>query len=168
MNTLEAIEKRYSCRRYKKDEVWQEKLEKVLKAMRLAPSAHNAQDWKFIVVKDLEKRKKIAEAANQSFISQAPLIIVGVALNPDHILPSGNPAYLIDLAIALDHLTLAATDQGLATCWIGAFSQEEVKKILNIPAKCKVVALLPLGFAADTPGVKSRKPLSEIISYDSF
>ncbi len=131
-------------------------------------SAHNAQDWKFVVVKDSAKRKALAESAGQNFIAEAPVIIVAVGLEPEHILPSGNPAYAIDLAIAIEHMTLVAVEEGLGTCWVGAFSQEEVKKVLNITDNCIAVALLPLGFPADSPSPKSRKNLKEIISYDTF
>ena len=168
MEVFKAIQTRRSVRKYKPDALPEEKLQKVLEAARLAPSAHNSQDWKFIVVKDSAKRKALAEAAGQNFIVQAPIIIIAVGLDPGHILSSGNPAYVINLAIAIDHMTLVAVEEGLGTCWIGAFSQEKVKEILNIPKKCRVVALLPLGFPADLAQPRSRKTLKEIISYDTF
>jgi nitroreductase len=80
----------------------------------------------------------------------------------------GVPEYAVDLAIAVDHMTLQAVELGLGTCWIGAFSQEEVKRILKIPENCKVVALLPVGYPADTPGPKSRKSLGEVVCYETF
>ena len=162
------IKKRYSCRDYKADFVPEDKLNKVLEAARLAPSANNAQEWKLVVVKDLKKREEVAEAAGQSFIAEASVIIVAVALKPEHLMRSGTPAYAVDLAIAIDHMTLQAVEEGLGTCWIGAFSQEEVKEVLNIPKEYRVVVLLPLGFPADKPKGKNRKSLDEIISEDSF
>jgi len=168
MNVAEAIKNRYSCRSYKADSVPEEKLKRVLEAARLAPSAHNEQECKFVVVRDDNKRREVAEAAGQGFIAEAPVIIAAVALEPEHIMRSGNPAYAIDLAIAVDHMTLQATEEGLGTCWIGAFSQEEVKKVLEIPEEYKVVALMPLGFPAEKGRPKSRKSLDEIISYDKF
>lgn len=169
MEVFEAIKNRYSCRSYKKKAVPEEKLKKVLEAARLAPSAHNAQEWKFVVVKGQEKRKKIAEAAlGQSFIAAAPVVIVAVGLDPEHLMASEVPAYAVDVAIALDHMTLVAVEEGLGTCWIGAFNQEKVKEILDIPEEYKVVALLPLGFPADKPGAKIRKNLEEIVSEDTF
>jgi len=169
MNVFEAIKNRYSCRAYKSTLVPEDKLEKVLKAARLAPSAHNEQERKFVVVKNIKKRKELAEAAlNQSFIAEAPIVIVAVATNPESVLTSGVPAYALDLAIAIDHVTLAATEEGLGTCWIGAFDQEAVKKVLEIPEEFKVVALMPIGFPADKPKPKSRKEMKEIVSYDSF
>jgi len=168
MNVAEAIKNRYSCRSYKADPVPEEKLKRVLEAARLAPSAHNEQECKFVVVRDDNKRREVAEAAGQGFIAEAPVIIAAVALEPEHIMRSGNPAYAIDLAIAVDHMTLQATEEGLGTCWIGAFSQEEVKKVLEVPEEYKVVALMPLGFPAEKGRPKSRKSLDEIISYDKF
>lgn len=169
MEVREAIKKRYSVRTYKLDPVPEEKLNKVLEAARLAPSAHNAQECKFIVVKDEQKRKQLAEAAHgQDFVGKAPMVIVAVALNPEDMLSSGVPAYALNLAIAIDHMTLQAVEEGLGTCWIGAFSQEQVKQILNIPDKYKVVVLLLLGFPADKAGSKIRKRISEIICYDKF
>jgi len=169
MEVFEAIKNRYSCRSYKAEPVPEEKLKKILEAARLAPSAHNEQEWKFIVVRDSEKRKKLAKAAlSQDFIAEAPVVIVAVATDPEHILSSGVPAYTLDLAIAIEHMALEAVEEGLGTCWIGAFDQVAVKKILKITERCKVVALLPLGYPADEPRPKSRKKLKEIISYDGF
>ena len=169
MNVFEAIKNRYSCRAYKSTLVPEYKLKKVLKAARLAPSAHNEQERKFVVVKNIKKRKELAEATlNQSFIAEAPIVIVAVATNPESVLTSGVPAYALDLAIAIDHVTLAATEEGLGTCWIGAFDQEAVKKVLEIPEEFKVMALMPIGFPADKPKPKSRKEMKEIVSYDSF
>ncbi len=168
MDVHQAIKIRRSVRNYKAEPVPEEKLKKVLEAARLAPSAHNEQEWKFVVVKNSQKRKQIAEAAGQSFIAEAPLIITAVGLEPEEVLSSGIPNYAVDLAIAIDHMTLAAVEEGLGTCWIGAFSQEKVKEALKIPEKCKTVVLLTLGFPTDKPGLKSRKNLEEIICYENY
>lgn len=168
MNIEEAIKRRYSVRAYQSKEVARESLERVLGAARLAPSAHNSQPWKFIVVQDEQKRKQLAKAAEQSFVAEAPVVIVAVALETKEVLSSGVPAYAVNLAIAIDHITLAAIGQGLGTCWVGAFSQDKVKEILEIPAGCQVIALLPLGFPADRPGPKTRKGLEEIVSWEKY
>jgi len=169
MDIKEVIQKRYSCRSYKDTPVSEEKLRSILETTRLAPSAHNTQEYKFVVVKDVQKRKALAKAAlDQRFIAQAPVVVVAVSLNPEHLLSSGVPAYAMDIAIAIDHMTLAAVEEGLATCWIGAFSQKEVKKILNIPAQYKVVAFLPIGISDEKPFPKSRKKLDELVSYEKF
>ncbi len=169
MEVKEAIQTRRSVRAYQDKEIPDEKIKKVLEAARLAPSANNHQPWKFIVVKNSQLREQLARAAaNQSFVGEAPVIIVAVALLTEHIMGCDVPSYPVDLAIAVDHMTLLAVDEGLGTCWIGAFYQDEVRKILNIPKKYKVVALLPLGFPADKPKSKFRKSLEEIVCYETF
>lgn len=169
MEVFEAIKTRRSIRTYKPDEIPEEKLKKVLEAARLAPSAHNAQNWKFVVVKDKAKRKEVAQAANnQSFVGEAPVIIAAIGLDPEHIMPCGVPAYAVDLGIAVEHMALAAVAEGLGTCWIGAFSQKEIKQVLKIPQNYQVVALMPLGFPADKAGSKTRKNLEEIVCYEDF
>lgn len=169
MELKEAIIKRQSIRNFEDKPVPEEKLLRVLEAARLAPSASNQQPYKFIVVRDSTKRRALAEAAgNQKQIAAAPVVIVAVTMMPDYTMYSGVPAYAVDGAIALDHITLAAVDEGLGTCWIGAFSQEKVREILKIPESCMVVALLPLGFPKQTGGQKIRKPLSELVCYETF
>jgi nitroreductase len=169
MDVYEAIKTRRSVRAYQEKDIPEDVLKRILEAARLAPSAGNRQQWKFIVVRDPELRKKLVPAANnQQFVGQAPVIIVAVALEPDRVMSCEVPAYAVDLAIAVDHITLAATAEGLGTCWIGAFSQGEVKKVLDIPAHYKVVTLIPLGYPADSPRIKSRKSLEEIVCYDTF
>jgi len=169
MDVYEAIKTRRSVRAYQEKDIPEDVLKRILEAARLAPSAGNRQQWKFIVVRDPELRKKLVPAANnQQFVGQAPVIIVAVALEPDRVMSCEVPAYAVDLAIAVDHITLAATAEGLGTCWIGAFSQSEVKKVLDIPAHYKVVTLIPLGYPADSPRIKSRKSLEEIVCYDTF
>ncbi|MBC7189540.1 nitroreductase family protein [Candidatus Aerophobetes bacterium] len=169
MDVMEAIKTRRSVRKYQQKPVPEEKLKKILEAGRLAPSARNAQSYKFIVVRNPELIKKLAkEATPYHFIGEAPVIIAAVSLKPDYIMSNGVPAYAVDLGIALDHMSLVATSEGLGTCWIGGFYQEPAKKILNIPDKYKVAALMPLGYPADTPGEKMRKSLEELVCYDTF
>ena len=169
MDVLEAIEKRRSVRVYEDKPIAEEKLRKILEAAGLAPSARNCQDYQLVVVKNEKIRKKIAsEATSHSFIGTAPVIVVAVALNPEYIMPGGIPAHPVDIAIAIDHITLVAVKEGLGSCWIGGFEQEKVKEILAIPDKYKVVVLLSLGYPAESPDRKARKPLREILSYDRF
>ena len=169
MDVSEAINKRRSVRDYSETAVPKDKLEKVLEAARLAPSAHNAQDWKFIVVSDPKTRLALVEAAGgQVFIAKAPIIIAAVALDPDYQMSCGVPSYAVNLAIAVEHMTLQAVEEGLGTCWIGAFDQEQVKAILGVPKQYKVVALLPLGYPADSEKEKVRKKIDEIVCYEKF
>jgi nitroreductase len=169
MDVIEAIKKRRSVRVYQNKPLPEEKLRKILEAARLAPSASNLQPYKFIVVKNEELRKRLArEATRYSFIGGAPVIIAAVSLDPDYVMSGGVPAHPVDIAIALDHLTLAAVEEGVGSCWTGGFYQDQVKHILKIPKKYKVVALLPLGYPAEGPKTKVRKPIKELVCYDSF
>ena len=169
MEVLECIKSRRSVRSFKRHEVEEEKLRQVLDAGRLAPSARNEQDWKFLVVRDESLRRQLVEAAHgQGFVGEAPVVIVACATQTEHIMACGHPSHLVDVAIAIDHMALAARELGLGTCWIGAFNQEAVKKILGIPDSAAVVELLPLGYPTSWPGARPRKPIEEVVSYDGW
>ena len=169
MELSEVIKKRRSVRDYLGRIVEDEKLSEVLEAGRLAPSASNRQEWRYIVVKEESTRKKIAEAANnQTFIAKAPVVIVCCADTDGHTMKCGQKCYPIDCAISVDHMTLRAVDLGLATCWIGAFSADKIKKILNIPENIVVFEILPLGYPAKSGAPTPRKSLKEIIHYEKW
>ncbi len=169
MDVLEAIKKRISVRAYQDKPIPEEKLRKILEAARLAPSARNSQDYQLIVVKDENIRRELADGdTSEPFIYTAPVVIVAVALKPDYVMPGGIPAHPVDIAIAIDHITLVAVKEGLGSCWIGGFNHARVKEILAIPDKYKVVVLLSLGYPSESPDRKARKPLREITSYDRF
>ncbi len=169
MDVSNAILDRRSVRAYEPKEIPEESLNEILEAARIAPSAANRQLWKFVVIRDKERRRAIAKAAGgQGFVGEAPVIIAAVGLQPDHLMGCEVPAYAVDLAIAVDHMTLQAVELGLGSCWIGAFSQSEVRRILNIPEEYKVVALLPIGYPATSGGPKIRKSLKEIVCYETF
>ncbi len=169
MDVSKAIRDRRSVRAYDKREIAQDVLLKVLEAARLAPSANNKQPWKFVIVRDAAMRKALAKAAKeQQFVAEAPVIIAAVALEPERVMTCGVPSYAVDLAIAVDHMTLAAVEQGLGSCWLGAFYQEDVKKLLGIPKEFKVAALLTLGYARDQARFKNRKEVEEIVSYEKW
>jgi nitroreductase len=169
MDFLELATSRYSVRSYESRPVEQEKLDRILEAVRLAPSGTNRQPWRFVVVRDPEIRRQLVPAcANQHFIAQAPLVIAGVGLTPDRVMHCEIPGDPVDVAIAMEHLALAAVAEGLGTCWIGAFYQDQVRRVLGIPESVKIVELMTLGYPADTPRPKSRKPLSEIVCCDRW
>ncbi|MCK4421947.1 nitroreductase family protein [candidate division WOR-3 bacterium] len=169
MEVKEAIRERRSVRAYEPRDIPEDGLSKILEAARLAPSARNRQAWKFIVVREQHLREELARAsAAQDFVGEAPVVIVAIGLDPEYIMRCEVPAYAVDLAIAVDHMTLQAVELGLGSCWIGAFYQNEVKKILNIPDRYKVVALLPIGYPSASPGPKNRKSLEEIVCYETF
>ena len=169
MEITEAIRSRRSIRKYQDRPIEEEKLLRVLDTGRMAPSARNLQDWKFIVVRDQDKRKMLSEAANgQPYVEKTSAVIVGCATEPENIMPCGQYCYPIDLAIALDHMSLAATAEGLGSCWIGAFQEDKVKEILDIPEKIRVVAMLILGYPAESPAARPRRKLDEIVVYDKW
>lgn len=169
MDVLEAIRTRRSIRSYLPTEVEQERLDKVLEAARLAPSGANRQAWKFIVVTDPDIRKKLAGITRgQSFVADAPIVVAAVATEPTVTTGSGEPAHRIDIAIAVDHMTLAAHALGLGTCWIGAFDQRGAEQVLGVPHGAEVVVLLALGYAAKDGVFRGRKPIEEIVSYNAY
>ena len=171
MSVLQVIKKRQSIRRYKEDLIPEEALLRVVEAARLAPSGKNLQPWKFIIVRDQVLKEKLASAsAGQFFIAKAPVIIVGCGFPDNCYARMGRymKSWPVDVTIALEHLILQAQEEGLGTCWIGSFEEEEVKAILNIPRNVRVLALTPLGYPDETPPFRKRKSLDKIISYDGF
>jgi nitroreductase len=170
MDVYTAISTRKSVRAFQDREVPEEVVLRLFEAARLAPSASNRQEWRFVVVRNSETRKRLAIAANrQMFISEAPVIIVCCAETDGHVMTCGQQCYPIDVAIAIDHLTLCAASEGLGTCWIGAFDERKVKEILGIPKGIRVVELLPLGFPQDpSPVKKFRFPLQKIVKHEQW
>lgn len=168
MDIYEAIEKRYSVRAYQDRPVADDKLERVLNAGRMAPSASNTQAWKFVVVRDAGMRSALAEAAGQPFVGQAPIVVAVVSLDPTRSMYCGVKAGPVDCAIAIDHMTLAATAEGLGTCWIGHFDQDACRKLLGVPASANIIELMVLGHPTDSPRPKKRKAAEEVICYEKF
>jgi len=169
MELMEAIRTRRAVRDYEDIPVSEEKLRNVLEAARLAPSASNRQRWKFIIVRDLKRRRELSIAAGgQVHLIKAPIVIAAVATYPEYVMRCGVPAYAVDLAIAMDHLTLAAVNEGLGTCWVGAFSQDEARNVLGVPKNYCIVALMPLGFPKEESKIKTRKSFAEIVCYETF
>ena len=169
MSVMTAIKMRRSIRHYKDVLVEEEKLDRVLEAGRLAPSAGNLQEWKFVVVRDKTTKEKLAIAANnQRFVVDASVVIAACATVTDYAMERGQLAYPIDLAIAVDHITLKAVEEGLGTCWVGDFDEEEVKKILGIPDNIRVVTLLTIGYPEYVPGPRKRKRMEEIVAYEKW
>jgi len=171
MSVFDIMKSRRSVRRYQNKTIPDDVLTRVLEAARIAPSGKNLQPWKFIVIKDQEKRKKLAVASNsQFFVAEAPVVIAACGFPDQSYQHQGNymKSWSIDVSIALDHLMLMAWEEGLGTCWIGAFKETEVKKVLSIPEDVKVLALTPLGYPDEVPRDRGRKELSEIISFEEY
>ncbi len=176
MNVLEAIETRRSVRKYSANAIPPEVMGRMRQALRYAPSACNFQPWHFVLVTDEHLRRQVAQAANdQSWMAGAPVIVVACGLAQKaykHMGGHGN-SMAIDVAIALDHLSLAAVAEGLGTCWIGAFDEATVKGLLEVPDAVSVVAMTPLGYPA-SPELNRpldparRKDDGEIFSTDRY
>ena len=168
MTVLEAIRRRYSCRAYKDRPIEQEKLDQVFEAARLAPSAKNLQDWRFVVVKDKEKKRQVAESTNQPEVFGKAGVMIAACSNSDYVMKCGQAVGPIDVAIALEHICLQATQLQLATCWIGSFEQEKVRKILEIPQDVAIIELMALGYPADEAKKTKREPIEKIVCYEKW
>ncbi|MEM2874582.1 MAG: nitroreductase family protein [Candidatus Hadarchaeales archaeon] len=172
MDAIEAILKRKSIRSYLPDPIPREKLMRVLEAGRAAPSAENLQPWYFVVVTDEEKRRRITKACKLArFLRECPVIIVGCGDR------RRSPRwYAIDTAIAMENMVIAATAEGLGTCWIGSFEEEKVKEILKIPENFSIISLLAVGYPSrklDFLGsllhiLRRRKNLNKIVGFDVY
>ncbi|MBC7328162.1 nitroreductase family protein [bacterium] len=163
-NNLDIFFKRRSIRKYQKGEIPWEHLAQILEATRSAPSAANRQPWHFVVVRDPDRKLALSRACHgQTWMADADCIICGIGM------PSVSEKwYAVDVAIAMQTLVLAATALGYGTCWIGAFDEDAVKEVLEIPAEHRVIALTPLGIPAEQPAQRPRKPFTEVFSLDKF
>jgi nitroreductase len=173
LDLFEAIKQRRSIRAYTTEDVPDEEVKKLIEAARWAPSAGNIQPWRFVIVRDAKIRQKLAEAAlNQTFIEEAPVVIVVCADEARSSRGYGNRGATLyclqDTAAATQNILLAAHALGLGTCWVGAFREELVKKALNAPINIRPVAIIPVGHAAEKPRAPSRRSLEEIVHYETF
>ncbi|MFH1651580.1 MAG: nitroreductase family protein [Chloroflexota bacterium] len=169
MNFLELAEKRYSSRAYKPDPVEDSKLRQVLEAVRLAPSAHNLQPIRLIVIKTKGREADIGRIYHRDWLQVAPIVICICIITSESWARKDGKLYGdVDAAIAIDHLTLAAADLGLGTCWIGSFDPEATREILKLPEGVEPIAFTPLGYPVDAPREKKRKPISELVSYEHW
>ena len=170
MQFSELIANRYSVRAYKPDPVEPEKLNKVLEAARLAPTAANRQPFQIIVIHTAGREEELRRVYYREWFTQAPLIICAVGVPAQGWVRSDDKRrYLdVDVAIVMDHLILAAADLGLGTCWIAAFNAREARRLLSLPDEVEPLIITPLGYPADQIGVKERKPLSELVRYEHW
>src|SRR4030042_2581960 len=170
MEVHEAIELRRSVRSSLPKPVPPDVLRRVLEAGRLSPSAVNHQPWHFVVVTDPVKRNGLTDGPYAKFLAESPVVIVGLG---DKV--KSPKWHIVDTTIALQTMVLAATAEGLGTCWIGSFYEDKVRKLLNVPDNLVIVAMLSVGYPGDKeestarpPRIKNRRPLVEIASYEEF
>lgn len=176
MDVLDAIRSFRPCMQYNPRPVPPEKLKSVLGAARLAPSQHNMQPWRFVVVQDDERKRLLAQASNKGkLIAEAPAVIVAFAVEEDIPVTIGGyiSAYPLDVAVAVDHLQLAATAEGLGTNWIIEFNEKKVRDVLHVPEGIHPIAVIPIGYPADANGSAKndsdgRKSPDEIIAYNEY
>jgi nitroreductase len=173
MDIVEAVKGRRSIRAFKSMEVSQDAVGKIIDAAQWAPSAGNIQPWELIIVRKPEIKKALAEAAlDQTFIEEAPVVIV-VCANENRSSQGygvrGKTLYCIqDTAAAIQNLHLVAYSLGLGTCWVGAFREEEARETLRIPSGIRPIAIIPVGYPAEKPQPRSKRPISQIVHYETF
>jgi len=173
MDVFEAIKGRRSVRAFTDEPVSDEEIMKMIDAARYAPSAGNIQPWEFIVIRNRDVKRGLSEAAlEQTFIEEAPVVIVVCANQPRSSRGYGSRGAslycLQDTAAATQNMLLAAHAMGLATCWVGAFNEDEAARVLNTPHGVRPVAIIPVGHAAEKPLTRGRRAVGEIVHYDVF
>lgn len=169
MEFSDLIRKRYSVRAYKPDPVEEEKLQRVLEAMRLAPTATNNQAFQFVVVHTAGREEELKRIYSRDFFAEAPIVVCACGIPADNWVRKDGKNYNdVDVAIAMDHLILAATNEGLGTCWIGAFDAQAAKEVLGLPDGVEPIAFTPLGYPAGEAPRKKRKDLSELVRYERW
>lgn len=169
MRFLELAEKRYSVRAYRPDPVAEEKLQQVLEAARLAPTATNRQPFQIIVIHTSGRESELRRVYGRDWFVAAPLVLAVCAVPVQAWTRSDGKNYAdVDAAIVMDHLTLAAADLGLGTCWIGAFNPAAAREVLGLPESVEPIAFTPLGYPADQAPAKRRKALSELVRYERW
>jgi len=169
MNVHEAIRSRRSIRAYEPRAVPEAALRRVLEAARLAPSAKNRQAWRFIVVRDEPLRRELARAAHdQDFVAEAPVCLAFCATEDEYVMSCGQKAGPVDTSIALAYATLAAVEEGLGTCWLGAFDEPQARKLLGVPAGARVIGLTPLGYPAEQPAARPRRKFEDVVGFEKW
>jgi nitroreductase len=169
MEFRDLIRSRYSVRAYKPDPIPQESLDRVLEAAILAPTAANRQPFRLIICQTAERQEELRRIYRNEWFTQPPLVIGIVALPGEAWTRRDGKNYAdVDVSIAMDHLILAAANEGLGTCWIGAFDPQAAREVLGLPPGVEPIAFTPLGYPADAPREKRRKALVELIKYERW
>ena len=164
MDFLELVKNRYSCRAYKALNVEKEELDYILECVRYAPSAVNKQPWRFRIITNEGDKAKLQQCYNRDWFKTAPMYIIASVLHDEEwVRADGKHHGDIDIAIAVEHLCLAATEQGLATCWVCNFDAALCKESFALPENEEPAVIIPLGYADDQPREKNRKPIDEIV-----
>lgn len=169
MDFAKLMNTRYSVRAYRPDAVEDEKLQQVLEAARLAPTAANRQPFQLIVIRTAGRQEELKRIYSRDWFVQPPLVIAICGIPAQAWTRSDGKSYVdVDAAIVMDHLILAATELGLGTCWIGAFDPQAAQEVLGLPEGVEPIAFTPLGYPADEPRPKKRKALTELVRYERW
>ena len=169
MQFTEVIRDRYSVRAYKPDRVEDEKLNTVLEAARLAPTAANRQPFQLLVIHTEGREEELNEIYDKPWFVQPPLLICACGLPERGWTRRDGKSYVdVDVAIVMDHLILAAADAGLGTCWVGAFDSDAAREVLGLPETVEPIAFTPLGYPEDEPGRKKRRSLNDLVRYERW
>lgn len=169
MDFYDVIRRRYSVRAYKPDPVEKEKLDRILEAAILAPTAANRQPFRLIVIQTAGRQEELKRIYNRDWFVQPPLVICACGIPAEAWQRmDGRNYHDVDVTIAMDHLILAAANEGLGTCWIGAFDPRAAREVLGLPEGVEPIAFTPLGYPADTPRPKKRKAREELVKYDHW
>ena len=169
MGLLPEIENRASVRSFTDEPVSGVQLDRIVEAGRLAPSAKNRQSWRFIIIEDQTVRSRIREASfGQEHVGQAPVIIALCTTNIEYRMPNGQLSYPIDLAIAAGFMMLQAVHEGLGSCVVTTFREDDVKSLLTVPYSMRVVMLLAIGHSLETPGPRNRLPVERLTSHNHW
>ncbi len=169
MDFTELINRRYSVRAYRPDPVDEEKLQQILEAARIAPTASNRQPFRLIVISTAGREAELQRIYRRQWFVQAPIVLCICGVAAEAWTRMDGKSYVdIDAAIAMDHLILAATQLGLGTCWVGAFDPDAAREVLDLPEGVEPIAFTPLGYPADSARTKQRKPLSELVRQERW
>lgn len=175
MDLLDAIQRTKPCRSFQPRPIPEDMLTRVLNAARMAPSVDNQQPWRFLVIRDEGTKDKLSQVVTKgTFVRSAPVVVVAIAAEGETPSLVGGYVlgYLLDVAISIDHLALAATSEGLGACWLTEFKADKISKMLSIPEGFHVVGVVPLGFpspeANDGKQLNGRKSLAEVTAYERF
>jgi len=169
MQFEQLIRSRYSVRAYKGDPVPDQVLAKVLEAGRLAPTAANRQAFRILAIHTAGREQELKRIYRRDWFVRAPLVIGVCALTDSCWVRADGKSYgEVDAAIVMDHLILAAADQGLGSCWVGAFDARAAREVLGLPESAEPVAFTPLGYPGDRPGAKKRRPVDDLVCFESW
>jgi nitroreductase len=170
MEFEELIRTRYSVRAYKSDPIPKEKLDRILEAAWLAPTADNRQPFRLILVQTAGRQEELTRIYRQHWFVQAPLVIGACGIpSQNWIRKEDSKNYNdVDVAIVMDHVILAAANLGLGTCWIAAFDPAAARQVLGLPDGVEPIAFTPLGYPADQPRPKKRKAIADLVSYERW